>query len=139
MTAITTRAGFDAFRNRMCDYFADLPKGLGKKPLHVAQAELEAETFFTHQLDDDGHHIVYDPRQTRALMVRQFLAIYATFTEGPVIDGIRDAYYDSDSEAGREIWAIVLHEIDRTQDADGVVDRVANLFAQELAEKGVRA
>lgn len=135
-TTLTTRAGFDAFRNRMCNQFADLPKELGKKPLHVEQAELGPDTFFTHQLDDDGHHrIVYDPRQVPAIKVRVFLGIYANYTEDPIREGVRKAYYDTECEAGREIWAIVLHEIDRTQNADGVVDRVADLFADELALK----
>jgi len=140
-TTLTTRAGFEAFRKRMCDHFAQLPDGLGEKPLHVEQAELTPDSFFTHRLDDDGHHhIAYDPRQVRALSVRTFLGIYATFTEGRILDGIRDAYYDTDIEAGREIWEIVLHEIDRTQNPDGVISRVADLFAGELAEKtGARA
>jgi len=34
--------------------------------------------YFTHRLDSDGHHIAYDPRQTRVVMERQFLGIYAT-------------------------------------------------------------
>lgn len=130
MTTLTTRAGFDAFRDRMCDLLADLPAGLGKKPLHVEQAELGPDSFFTHRLDDDGHHIVYDPRQVRALSVRVFLGIYAQYTEGPVLDGTRAAYYAADNDASREIWAIVLHEIDRTQDPDGVVNQIVELFSQ---------
>lgn len=135
MSTLTTSAGFDAFRERMCDHFAQLPDGLGKKPLHVEQADLAPDAFFTHRLDDDGHHIVYDPRQVPAIKVRVFLGIYAEYTEDPVIDGVRKAYYDTDAEAGREIWEIVLHEIDRTQDPDGVIARIVDLFAAELAEK----
>ncbi|MDX3777768.1 hypothetical protein [Streptomyces europaeiscabiei] len=131
MTTLTTRAGFDAFRDRMCDHFAALPAGLGKRPLHVTQAKLDADAFFTHRLDDDGHHIVYDPRQVRAIKVRVFLGLYAEYTEGRVLDGTRAAYHQADNDASREIWAIVLHEIDRTQDPDGVMNQIVDLFARE--------
>lgn len=130
MTPIATQAGFDAFRDRMCNHFAGLPDGLGKQPLHVTQAELAPDTFFTHRLDGDGHHIAYDPRQTSGLMVRQFLGIYAYFTEHPIIEGIRETYYKDDVEGGRKIWARLLHEIDRSQDPGGVVDQVARLFSR---------
>lgn len=45
---------------------------------HVEQAPLGPDEYFTHRLDSDGHHIAYDPRQTRVVMERQFLGIYAT-------------------------------------------------------------
>lgn len=135
MTTLTTRAGFDAFRTRMCDRFAQLPDGLGNLPLHVEQADLDPNTFFTHRLDDDGHHIVYDPRQTNGLQVRQFLGIYAEFTEDPVTDGVRSAYYDADCDGAREIWALVLREIDRTLDPSGTVDQFVHLIAREHAKK----
>lgn len=130
MTTLTTRAGFDAFRTRMCHHFAALPSGLGKQRLHVAQAELDPDTFFTHRLGDDGHRIIYDPRQVSAIKVRVFLGIYAEYTEGPVLDGTRNAYHQADCDGAREIWGIVLHEIDRTQDPGGVVDQIVELFSQ---------
>lgn len=89
MTTLTTRAGFDAFRDRMCDHFGQLPDGLGNQHLHVEQAPLGPDEYFTHRLDGDGHYVVYDPRQTSGLMVRQFLGIYATFTEEPTREGVR--------------------------------------------------
>ena len=45
--SVTTRAGFEAFRDRMCNHFAQMPDGLGKKPLHVEQADLDPDTFST--------------------------------------------------------------------------------------------
>ncbi|WP_432034211.1 hypothetical protein [Streptomyces antibioticus] len=124
MTTLTTQAGFDAFRERMCDHFANLPDRLAVKPLHVSQAELPAESYFTHRMDDDGHHIVYDPRQTTGLMVRQFLAIYADFTEGRILGRARDAYYEANCDGARRIWAIAISEMDRTQDPSGVMDQL---------------
>lgn len=135
MSVLTTRAGFDAFRDRMCDQLAALPDGLGKKPLHVEQTELAPNVFFTHRLDDEGHYIVYDARQVSAIKVRTFLGIYAEYTEGPMLDGIRDAYYEADCDGAREIWGIVLSESDRTQDPGGVLDRALELFARVHAEK----
>ncbi|MDX3747486.1 hypothetical protein [Streptomyces sp. AK08-02] len=135
MTTLTTQAGFDTFRDGMCKQLAALPDGLGKQPLHVTQAELAPDTFCTHRLADDGHHLVYDPRQTTALMVRQFLGIYAHFTEDPIIERIRENYYNDEVEDGRKIWAILLDQIDRSQDPRGVVDQVMGMFSKARAEK----
>ncbi|MFD3836700.1 hypothetical protein ACFWWC_10625 [Streptomyces sp. NPDC058642] len=134
MTSLTTRAGFDAFRDRMCDHFGQLPDGLGDQHLHIEQALLGPDEYFTHRLDSDGHHIVYDPRQTSGLMVRQFLGIYATFTEHPILKGVRDAYYEAKVAGVRAIWGIVVSKIDRTQDPEGVMDQVEELLQQACAE-----
>ncbi|MFI6061499.1 hypothetical protein [Streptomyces sp. NPDC051286] len=134
MTTLTTRAGFDAFRDRMCDHFGQLSDGLGNQHLHIQHASLGSDEYFTHRIDSDGHHIAYDPRQTSGLMVRQFLGIYATFTEDPIREGIRNAYYEENEAGGREIWKIVLSEIDRTQDSKGVMDQVLDLLRQARAK-----
>lgn len=130
MTPIATQAGFDAFRDGMCANFAQLPNSLGKQPLHVTQAELDPDTFFTHRLDGDGHHIVYDARQTSGLMVRQFLGIYAHFSEDPILERVRENYYNDEVEDGRKIWALLIDQIDRSQDPGGVVDQVMSLFSR---------
>lgn len=134
MTTLTTRAGFDAFRDRMCDHFGQLPDRLGNQHLHVEHAPLGPDEYFTHRLDSDGHYIVYDPRQTSGLMVRQFLGIYATFTEDPIREGVRDAYYEANAARARAIWRIVLSEIDRTQDSECVMDQVLELLQQAPAK-----
>ena len=134
MTTLTTHAGFDAFRDRMCSRFGQLPDGLGNQPLHVEQAPLGPDEYFTHRLDNDGHYVVYDPRQTSGLMVRQFLGIYATFTEDPIREGVRDSYYEAEAAGARAIWKVVLSEIDRTQDSEGVVDQVLELLQQVRAK-----
>ncbi|CDR10434.1 hypothetical protein [Streptomyces iranensis] len=139
MTTLTTRAGFDAFRARMCDYFGPLLDELGNQHLHVEQAPLGPDEYFSHRLDSDGHHIVYDPRQISGLMVRQFLGIFATFTEDPIRDGVRDAYYEAEAAGAREIWEIVLSEIDRTQDPEGVMDQVLDLLQQTRAKSAATA
>ncbi|MEV7035681.1 hypothetical protein AB0N99_36310 [Streptomyces sp. NPDC093272] len=133
MTNLTTRAGFDAFRDRMCDHFGQLPDGLGSQHLHVEQASLGPDEYFTHRLDNDGHHIVHDPRQVSGLMVRQFLGIYATFTEDPIRESVRDAYYEAEAAGARAIWGIVLSEIDRTQDPEGVMDQALERLQQARA------
>ncbi|WP_333746166.1 hypothetical protein [Streptomyces sp. IBSBF 2950] len=135
MTTLTTREGFEAFRERMCEQFAQLPDGLGKKTLHVEQAHLGPDSFFTHRLDDDGHHIVYDPRQVKALKVRTFLGIYAEYTEGPILDWIRDAVYQYDTDAWRDFHEMLAHQIDRAQDPAGVLDRILGLITESHAEK----
>ncbi|WP_055527127.1 hypothetical protein [Streptomyces graminilatus] len=130
MTPIATQAGFDAFRDRMCDYFAALPDELGKQPLHVTQAELAPDTFFVHRLDADGHHITYDRRQISGLTVRQFLGIYAHFSEDPILERVRENHYNDEVENGRKIWALLIDQIDRSQDPGGVVDQVMTLFSR---------
>ncbi|MFE3143706.1 hypothetical protein [Streptomyces scopuliridis] len=139
MTTLTTRAGFDAFRDRMCDYFGQLPGGLGNQYLHVEQAPLGPDEYFTHRLDSDGHYVVYDPRQTSGLMVRQFLGIYASFTEDSIREGVRNAYYKEEVAGTPEIWGIVLNEIDRTQDSRGVMDQALYLLQQSHASADAAA
>lgn len=134
VTTLTTRASLDAFRDRMCDHFGQLPDELGNQHLHVEQSPLGPDEYFTHRLDSDGHHIVYDPRQTSGLMVRQFLGIYATFTEDPVPEGVRDAYYEAKAAGAQTILKIVLAQIDRTQDAEGVMDQTLELLQQADAK-----
>lgn len=134
MTTLTTRAGFDAFRDRMCDYFGQLPDGLGNQRLHVEQTSLGPDEYFTHRLDSDGHHLVYDPRQTSALMVRQFLGIYVSFTEDRIREAVRDAAHEADAEAVREFWGIVLSMIDRAQDSEGVMHEVLDLLHEARPE-----
>lgn len=130
-----TPEGLEAFRDRMCDQLDQLPGNLGCKPLHVSQADLAEDTFFTHRLDEAGHHVVYDPRQVRALAVRQLLGIYAEFTEGPILDGCRDLYYGDGP--GTEIWAVLISEIDRTQDPDSVIEAVTELFEHARRTRAV--
>ncbi|RMB83314.1 hypothetical protein [Streptomyces shenzhenensis] len=134
MRTLTTRAGFDAFRDRMCEHFGQLPDGLGTQHLHIEQTPLGPDEYFTHRLDSHGHFIVYDPRQTSGLTVRQFLGIYDTFTEDPIREGVRDAYYETQEAGMRKIWGIVLNWIDRTQDPDGVMDQLLDLLQQDRAE-----
>ncbi|MFK4100778.1 hypothetical protein ACI2L1_12025 [Streptomyces sp. NPDC019531] len=140
MTTLTTKAGFNAFRDRMCEYFATLPEPSQKKPLHIEQADLGPDAFFTHRLDDDGHHIVYDPRQTSGLMVRQFLGIYADFSEHPILEAVREKYYDAEDDNVRAMWGQIHYEIDRAQDPQGVMDQIVGLISRKCAEKtGVSA
>ncbi|MBT2674246.1 hypothetical protein J7E95_26230 [Streptomyces sp. ISL-14] len=134
MTTVTTRAGFDGFRDRMCDHFGQLPDGLGNLQLHVEQALLDPDEYFTHRLGSDGHHVVYDPRQISGLMVRQFLGMYATFREDPIRAAVRDAAYETDSEAEQKIWGIVLDMIDHAQDSKGVMTEVLDLLHKARTE-----
>ncbi|MEU8713588.1 hypothetical protein [Streptomyces sp. NPDC048663] len=128
MTTLTTREGWESFADTMAKRLADLPAAPGKQLLHVSQAELAADSFFTHHLDAAEHHVVYDPRQVKATTVRQLLGIYIDFTEGPILDGCRDRYYDNDGDGPAQIWAILIEEIDRTQDPDGVMAQVLEVI-----------
>ncbi|WP_060881737.1 hypothetical protein [Streptomyces scabiei] len=134
MTTLTTREGFEAFRERMCEQFAQLPDGLGKKTLHVEQAQLGPDSFFTHRLGDDGHHIVYDPRQVKALKVRTFLGIYAEYTEGWALDWLRESSHQFDSASWRDFHEFFVREIDRAQDPEGVFHQVLNLIRDRCDE-----
>jgi hypothetical protein len=121
MTALRTRAG--------CKQLAELPATTDKKRLHILQAELPADSYFTHRLDDDGTHVVvYDRRQIAPMTLRQLLGIYLDCTEGPLLDGCRDRFYDNGegSDTAAEIWATIVDEIDRTQDPDGVMSQIAD-------------
>ncbi|MEE1763672.1 hypothetical protein [Streptomyces sp. SP18BB07] len=135
MTTLTTREGLKAFRERMCEQLAQLPDGLGKKTLHVEQAQLGPNAFFTHRLDDDGHHIVYDPRQVKALKVRTFLGLYAEYTEGWVLDWLHESYFQSDSTSWRDFHEFFVEEIDRAQDPEGVFHQVLNLIRERHDER----
>lgn len=135
MTTLTTQAGFDAFREGMCEHFAALPEKVAKRPLHVQQADLGPDTYFTHRLDDGGHHIVYDPRQTSGLMVRQFLGIYAEFSEHPILEAVREKYYDAEDDNVRAMWGQIHREIDRAQDPQGVMDQIVGAISRRCSEK----
>ncbi|MFJ5638579.1 hypothetical protein [Streptomyces sp. NPDC093223] len=128
MSTLTTRAGFDSFSARMRGELAALPAG--PRPLHIEQAALAADAFFTHRVDDGGHHVAYDPRQIDPLSVRQFLGIHAEFTEDAATAGVRAAYYAADTAVDRARWGVVLGEIDRSQDPAGVLAACSRVLAR---------
>lgn len=72
-------------------------------------------------------------------MVRQFLGIYASFTEDPIRESVRNAYYKEEVAGTPEIWGIVLNEIDRTQDSRGVMDQALYLLQQSHASADAAA
>jgi hypothetical protein len=49
-------------------------------------------------------------------------------------EGVRDACYEAEAAGSRAIWKIVLSEIDRTQDSEGVMDQVLQLLQQARAK-----
>ncbi|MFF0106097.1 hypothetical protein [Streptomyces hirsutus] len=134
MRTIDRQAAFDAFRERMCEHLAAVPEQ-PERHLHVEQALLDEGTFFTHRLDADGHHVVYDRRQISPLNVRQFLGIYVSYTEGRILDRIREDAYRFDTDAWRQMHEEVISWIDRTQDPAGVVESVLDLISRERTQK----
>ncbi|MFE9442937.1 hypothetical protein ACFYO2_28990 [Streptomyces sp. NPDC006602] len=134
MTTIDRQAAFDNFRERMCDHLAAVSERT-QRHLHVEQALLDDGTFFTHRLDGDDHHVVYDPQQISPLNVRQFLGIYVSYTEGRILDQIREAAYRFDTDGWRQFHEEVTSWIDRTQDPEGVIDQVLDLISSEQTEK----
>ncbi|MEV7103324.1 hypothetical protein [Streptomyces atroolivaceus] len=137
MTTHDRQAAFDAFRKRMCEHLAVMPDH-PDQDLHVEQALLDEGAFFTHRLDGDGHHVVYDPRQISPLNVRQFLGIYVSYTEGRVLDQIRDAAYEFDTDGWMQFHEHLISWIDRSQDPEGVIDRVLELIVSERAGESGR-
>lgn len=66
-------------------------------------------------------------------MARQFLGLYVTFTEDPIRESVRNAYNEAKAAGARTIWGIVLSEIDRTQDSEGLMDQTLELLQQARA------
>lgn len=60
--------------------------------------------------------------------------MYATFTEDPILNAVRDAAYGTDSVAEQKIWGIVLDMIDQAQDSKGVMTEVRDLLHEARTE-----
>lgn len=89
-------------------------------------------TFF--KVNDATRYSVYDPAQISALEVRLLLNIYADYTEGEQLDGLRELGRAAGTPAEREVFAILLAQADESGDAASVIARGAELLRQAMAE-----
>lgn len=122
------------------------------KRLMVEQVELSPGIPMVFREFDDKIRMAYDPEQmpplvydreqARAMAARQFLGIYATCTEGPELDRLRETYNSEPVGSPlRDVIGLMFDDIDRTQDPAGVAEQYVELLRQVIAEKesGVRA
>ncbi|MBD0838819.1 hypothetical protein [Streptomyces sp. TRM68416] len=116
------------------------------KRLMVEQAELSPGIPMVFREFDDKIRMAYDPEQmppvafdseqARAMAARQFLGIYATYTEGPELDRLRETYNGEPVGSPlRDAIGIMFDDIDRTQDPAGVARQYVELLEQVRGEK----
>ncbi|MFH9957340.1 hypothetical protein ACH4OX_24445 [Streptomyces roseolus] len=86
---------------------------------------------------DSTRYAIYDPAQISALDVRLLLNIYADYTEGEQLDGLRELGRAAGAPDEREVFSLLLDQADRSGDAAGVIARGAELLRQAI-EEGVR-
>ncbi|MGC9538535.1 hypothetical protein [Streptomyces sp. UG1] len=80
--------------------------------------------------------VVYDREQARSMAARQFLGIYATYTEGPELDALRETYNNEPVGSPlRDAIGLMFDDIDRTLDPAGVAEQYVELLGQVHAEK----
>lgn len=82
-------------------------------------------------------NFAYDPSQTSPLDARLLAGIYVDYTEGKQVDGLRELGRTAD-KVSREMYSIMLGEIDRTGDGPGIVQQALVLMQQVLSEAGSR-
>ncbi|MFE3125284.1 hypothetical protein ACFXHD_17885 [Streptomyces hydrogenans] len=79
----------------------------------------------------------YDPQQINALDARLLLNIFVDYTEGQQADGLRELGRNADPTS-RELYTVLLEEIDRSGDASGVVQRALDLMGQAIRDRSRR-
>lgn len=104
------------------------------KPCRIEQATLDAGVRLIYRDFGDEIRMAYDPAVISAVDARQILALYVESTEGPAIDQLRAATYSAEGDL-RELYEIVLGEVDRTGDPKGVAEHTLRLLAQVRAEE----
>ncbi|MEU8524836.1 hypothetical protein AB0C77_04430 [Streptomyces sp. NPDC048629] len=82
-----------------------------------------------------GDRMAYNPRVIDALDARLALNVGCAYTEGELVDGLRELGRNATHETGRRLYALILGEIDRTGDAPGTMRQVLDVVQQVLAEQ----
>ncbi|MEK9524625.1 hypothetical protein MIU24_35480 [Streptomyces venezuelae] len=90
--------------------------------------------FTFYKPGDCTRYAVYDPAQISALDARLLLNIYADYTEGAQVDGLRELGREAETPDQREVFSILLDQADRSGDAASVIARGAALLRQAMAE-----
>lgn len=91
---------------------------------------------FTHRKVGNTLHVQYDPKQISALDVRWTLGLLVDFTEGEKLDKLRQIGLDAETNAIREIFSILLDQIDEYGDVSAVIACAEKLFTRVIAEVG---
>ncbi|MFG2837057.1 hypothetical protein ACGFYE_18880 [Streptomyces zaomyceticus] len=80
------------------------------------------------KVDDTTLRVGYDPAEMTALDARLALGIFASFTEGEKVDKLVELARDTDVPTNREIFTVLLDQIDKSGDADGALSAATELF-----------
>lgn len=104
---------------------------------HFKQDALPAGVKMLHQHEGSLLVARYDPTQIDALDARLLLNIFVDFTEGKQADGIRELGRNADATS-RELYTILLHEIDRSGDAPGVIQWALDLMTLAISDRSHR-
>ncbi|MFE5898027.1 hypothetical protein ACFQ67_11480 [Streptomyces sp. NPDC056488] len=110
-----------------------VPAPKGPVPARFEQAPLDAGVKLIYRKAADRVRVAYDPEQIDALNARFLTNIYVDFTEGAQIDGLCNLARNTDKNS-REMYAIMLSEVDRTGDAPAVIERITELLCKAHAE-----
>ncbi|MEU2077133.1 hypothetical protein [Streptomyces sp. NPDC013489] len=93
-------------------------------------------TFF--KTGESARYTVYDPAQISALDVRLLLNIYADYTEGEQLDGLRELGRNARTAGEREMFSILLDQADQSGDPAAVIARGAELLREAMAKGAAR-
>lgn len=97
---------------------------------------LDVGAKFAYRQTHDAIHVGYDPAQISALDVRWTVGLLVDFTEGEKLDKLRQIGLDAETNAIREIFSILLDQIDEYGDVSAVIACAEKLFTRVIAEVG---
>ncbi|MFJ3093604.1 hypothetical protein [Streptomyces hydrogenans] len=100
------------------------------------QVSLKVGAKFTHRKIGNTVHVQYDPKQISALDVRWTLGLLVDYREGEKLDKLRELGLDAETNAIREIFDILLDQIDKYGDVSAVIACAEKLFTRVIAEVG---
>ncbi|MFJ4339401.1 hypothetical protein [Streptomyces sp. NPDC088915] len=86
------------------------------------------------KVDATTLRVGYDPAEMTALDARLALGIFAAFTEGEKVDKLVELARDAETDAIREIFTILLDQIDEHGDPDGTLRAAEKLFTRVVSE-----
>ncbi|MFE5296404.1 hypothetical protein [Streptomyces sp. NPDC056632] len=112
------------------------PKPTPRAAARFTQATLPTGTKMLHEYRDGVLVVTYDGVQFNALDARLASNIFVDFTEGAQVDGLRELGRAAEDETSRELYTVLLDQVDRSGDAAGVIGRAAELFGKVRAEAG---
>ncbi|MFJ4867775.1 hypothetical protein [Streptomyces sp. NPDC088757] len=86
------------------------------------------------KVDATTLRVGFDPAEMTALEARFALGIYAKFTEGEKVDKLVELARDAETPAIREIFTVLLDQIDEYGDPDGTLRAAENVFTRVVSE-----